>query len=144
MADAENEKRKTIGAVERQIDRLENALRGSRGGETESDHYTRLFGGEIERSRTEVRSAQRAIVDGLKATGRSVGALKAAVQERRRRERPEDGTVRERDALADGLARLKGAAEKASRDREELSRQLAVLKVERVVLEDLIRSVENV
>jgi len=141
MADAEDEKQKTIGAVEWQIDRLENALAGSRGGET--DHHTRLVGGEIERLRTEMRSVQRAIVDGFKLTAHSVGVLKAAVEENRRHERL-DGTIREQDALADELGRLKEAAEKASRDRKEFSRQLAVLEVERFMLEDLIRSVENV
>lgn len=143
MADAENGKRKTIGAVEGQIDRLVNAMDGSRGGETGTDRDARLVGGEIERLRTEMRSVQREIVYGFKVMARSVAVLKAAMEENRRHERL-DGPIREHDALVDELDRLKEAAEKSSRDRKEFLRQLAVLEVERFVLEDLIRSVEDV
>lgn len=148
MTDAENETRNTIvDAVKSQIDRLERALQRGHGETETADRQTLSVDPaverEIEKLRENIRSVQRAIEDGIEAATCTVDALEATVQGGSRRLR--DKTVDERNALlTDQLGRLKGAAEKASRDRQELAQRLAALNVERLVLDDLMKSVENV
>jgi len=120
------------------------ALGVCRNGETEIDHK-RLFGAavdeEIGKLLENLRSVQRAIIEGFEETTRcSIDQLKVAVDENRQDERLE-GMIRERNALTDELGRLKEAAEQASRDQQTLSRQLAALEVEQFVLDDLTKSV---